>query len=97
MAGVMNSLAMNSPLLIKYWLEFGEPTNHGLGVGVTAYNIEDAASLVSKALFANGQVPAFRHRIIKSLDELEQDHVLPNIGLISFRGVWFPNFPPEKR
>jgi hypothetical protein len=93
----MSSSSGKNVPLAKYWLKFGEPTNHGLGVGVTAYSIEDAASLVSKALFANGQIPAFRCRTIKSLDELEQNHVLPNIGLISFRGVWFPNFPPENR
>jgi hypothetical protein len=93
----MSSSAVNNSFLTKYWLEFSELTIHGLGVGVTAYNIEDAASLVSKALFANAQVPAFRYRIIQSLDELEQDHVLPNIGLISFRGVWFPKLPAENR
>lgn len=86
---------MNNPLLTKYWLDFPQPTDYGLGVGVTAYRIEDAEMLISGKLFANGQVPAFKHRIIKSLDEIEQKHVLPNIGLVSFRGVWFPAFQPE--
>ncbi|MFD2720283.1 hypothetical protein ACFST9_16275 [Hymenobacter monticola] len=91
----MKDLVASNSLLIKYWLEFTAPANHGLGIGVTAYSIEDAESLVSKMLFANGQIPAFRYRIIQNLDELEQNHVLPNIGLISFRGIWFPKHPPE--
>jgi hypothetical protein len=93
----MSSSSVKNLLLTKYWLDFAASTSHGLGVGVTAYSIEDAEGLVSKALFAYGPVPVFRHRIITSLGELEQNHVLPNIGLISFRGVWFPNFPPENR
>jgi hypothetical protein len=93
----MSTLAVNNPLLTKYWLEFSAPTNYGLGIGVTAYSVEDAESLLSKRLFANGQVPAFRPRVVKSLNELEQNHVLPNIGLIQFRGIWFPKLSPENR
>jgi hypothetical protein len=30
---------------------------------------------------------------IGSIDELDQDHVIPNMGQLLCRGVWFPNLP----
>ena len=88
---------MLKQLLTKYWLTFVSPPHFASGIGVTAYGLEDAETLVSKHFFANGPVPAFENKIIKGLQELEPNHVLPNIGLIMFRGIWFPNTSPENR
>jgi hypothetical protein len=30
---------------------------------------------------------------IESIDELDQNHVVPNMGSMLCRGVWFPNLP----
>ncbi len=86
----------NAPLT-KYWLTFNATNSHALGIGVTAYSLEDAIRLVSEKLFKSEPLPAFEHRTVIRLEELEHNHVLPNIGLIMFRGIWFPNFPPESR
>ena len=88
---------MRKALLTKYWLSFNEATPYPLGVGVTAYSLEDAEAIIAKRLFMNGYVPAFNQKAIESLDDLEQNHVLPNIGLITFRGIWFPKTEPENR
>ena len=88
---------MQKSILTKYWLSFNEKTSYPLGVGVTAYSLEDAEALVAKRLFSNGYVPAFNQKMINSLDDLEQNHVLPNIGHITFRGIWFPEMEPENR
>ena len=88
---------MKNASLTKYWLTFNATTSHALGIGVTAYGLEDAIRLVSETLFKSEPLPALEHRIVTTLEELEPNHVLPNIGLIMFRGIWFPNTPPENR
>ncbi|MGT2501894.1 hypothetical protein ACVOMS_15690 [Bradyrhizobium guangxiense] len=30
---------------------------------------------------------------VQSIDELDQNHVVPNMGMMLRRGVWFPNLP----
>jgi hypothetical protein len=86
-------------VLTRYWFEFdwGErpPMRaEGLGCGVTAFDREDALGLLAEAVFANSEVPAVKH-VTEDVDiqTLDEGHVLPNMGIPSERGVWFPNYP----
>jgi len=79
--------------LRRFWFEFEQiprPTAVNLGCGVTAYSREDALALVRERVFgANG--PALV-RVIDDVtpDQLETNHVLPNLGNVVQRGIWFP-------
>ena len=62
-----------------------------LGIGVSAYSraeaetlARDAASHMGWAFDATG--------VLEDVDvrELDQNHVVPNRGPVTFRGVWYP-------
>lgn len=80
-------------MLTRYWFEFENPPNGtalNLGCGVTAYNYDDAVSLLHERVF--GEV---EFRIVKYIEDidirtLDEKHILPNIGLVPVRGIWFP-------
>ena len=75
-------------LLIKYWFQAEE----GMGVGVTAYNLEDAISLIKLESIVEDFKPKLDTYIENiNIQELDQNHVIPNMGVCSIRGVWFPN------
>lgn len=68
------------------------------GCGVTAYDEADA-----RRLFETTVVPCYGPReiveIIKDIDvtTLDQGHVIPNMGVCTNRGVWYPNLPSPVR
>lgn len=77
--------ALTSARLHRYWLR----TEVGFGVGVTAYSIDDAKQL-AKAWLDFWQRDVVE--IVEDVDirNLDQDHVIPNMGPPNVRGVWFP-------
>jgi hypothetical protein len=77
-----------------YWIKFqngSEPSVFNLGAGVTALSKEDVFELLKPIIESN-----FDKRIVSevkeltSVSELDQHHVIPNMGNPSCRGVWFP-------
>ncbi|MFL5241946.1 MAG: hypothetical protein ACJ8FY_07545 [Gemmataceae bacterium] len=72
-----------NPLLRRFW--FRRPV--GFGYGVTAYSHTDAAQLLERAALRADWVD-----IVEDVDmaTLDRQHVLPNVGGITFRGVWYP-------
>jgi hypothetical protein len=90
-------------ILTRYWIEFenvdlnvSEYSSHaglGWGVGVTAHNWDDALSLLQDLLFRGDPIPNITH-VIENIDvsNLDDGHILPNIGPPTFRGIWYPNF-----
>lgn len=79
----MNQL--NNPLLKRYWFK----TKQQLGIGVTAYSLEDAKLLIEKANIS------YNYQILEIIEDvdiktLDQNHIIPNMGATNFRGVWFP-------
>ena len=77
-----------------YWISF-EPTfgarvGFWFGSGVTAHSADDASDLLnSKQAFEDSLVLGVAEDI--TLAELDQPHILPNIGDHTRRGVWYPN------
>jgi hypothetical protein len=74
-------------MLIRYWFS----SDAGLGFGVTAHSIQDAIELLSSV----GYIPGSDFnpsRVVEnvSISALDQNHVVPNIGPVVVRGVWFP-------
>jgi hypothetical protein len=81
-----------------YWLKIRSEDRSGTEFGITAYNWDDAMSLLAKASRAISNVAidataVENYREIENVDELDQNHVLPNMGVVLRRGIWFPNLP----
>lgn len=85
---------MKKQFLSRFWFRFkkadtSDPLN--LGCGVTAYNYEDALSLLKANVFRDKGFPEILECLENvNLDTLDQKHVLPNIGIVTVRGIWFP-------
>ena len=83
----MNS-ELHSPSLHRYWFK----TREHLGFGVTAYSLDDAKRLIDDAAGRLG----WDYEVLKIVEDidvcdLDQGHVIPNMGPPNFRGVWYPN------
>lgn len=84
-------------MLNLYWIEFPDPENSylpmgvRLGIGVTAGGEREAKDLVASVFFKDEQMPEpIATRQIRDISELDQNHVIPNMGNHLRRGVWFP-------
>ncbi len=68
-----------------YWITI---SGH-LGVGVTARSEGDALQLFALAFPSKKAVSI---EIIKNMNDLDQNHVIPNLGGANWlrRGIWFP-------
>lgn len=78
---------MGHSLLHRYW--FKTPTR--FGIGVTAYSVEDARTLIDNEVKSRG-LNAEELPVIEDVDirDLDQNHVILNMGSPNFRGIWFP-------
>lgn len=80
--------------LRRYWFNFeklAKPSPLNLGCGVTAFDYDDAISLLGQLVFAEKELPRIiGYREDVDISTLDQKHVLPNIGLVAVRGIWFP-------
>lgn len=81
-----------------YWLTLKASTDTFREFGITARNRDDATNLLMLAVEAISQSRIDADAIesvreIESSDELDQKHVVPNMGVIVRRGVWYPNLP----
>lgn len=83
-------------MLHRYWIELNQTfEEHApgalLGIGVTAYTEQDALNLVQKYLFPGERIPSVKCiREDIRIPDLDQNHVIPNMGVVSRRGIWFP-------
>jgi hypothetical protein len=85
-------------LLTPFWFEFNldnYPYKHffhsKMGYGVTAFDVDDALMLLQKEAFNNNPLPNITKQIENiAFDDIEQNHVMPNIGFFIRRGVWYP-------
>ena len=75
--------------LMALWYE---TTREGLPAwyGVTAFSFEDAAQLLRRAGFPLEQGVAVKVTEDVTVDQLDQKHVVPNMGPMQVRGVWYP-------
>lgn len=81
--------------LPRFWIEFQAgvepPAGCRLGCGVTAFSREDALALVREHVHEGNPLPAIS-RVLENVDvsTLDQNHVIPNMGDVTRRGIWFP-------
>lgn len=77
-------------LLKVFWIEFG-PTLADK-YGVTAYTFDDAVNILRQTVFSKEEIlPVLKYTEDIKVEDLDQNHVVPNMGVITIRGVWFPS------
>lgn len=80
--------------LQRYWIRFKlEPFQSGPrpGCGVTAYDYNDALAILRSTVFRDREMPSIE-QVIEQVDisSLDQSHVVPNMEVTIWRGVWYP-------
>jgi len=81
---------MTEPILTAFWIEGFDP-NGALGYGVTAFSLDDALEIVSRAghsLPADTSLFAV-HENVNPID-LPHQYIRDQMGPIVVRGVWYP-------
>ncbi|HET6648209.1 MAG TPA: hypothetical protein VFH01_12855 [Pyrinomonadaceae bacterium] len=76
--------------LISYWVvPQEEHCGVPFGIGVTAYSVADAFALIREC---NWPMDLSAVKVTENVkfDDLDQQHVVPNMGPMTFRGVWYP-------
>lgn len=61
-----------------------------LGLGCTAYDESDCLSMIGDKIFGEKPLPAYQVTADVDVSTLDPGHVLPNMGLVIRRGIWFP-------
>lgn len=80
--------------LHRFWFSFQNPPQFsplGLGCGITARDYEDAKEILTSSVFGGRTVPIIES-VVEDIDvrSLDQNRVVPNMGPVAVRGVWFP-------
>ncbi len=76
---------MQGSLLTAFWISTVFPS----GCGVTAYSIPDALELLESAGIAVTSPEVVREGV--TVADLDANHIVSNMGVITRRGVWYPN------
>ena len=81
----------------RFWFEFNIdslkdiPTGIKMGCGITAFDYNDAITILEEKVFSRSTKPNFK-KVVEDIDIrlLDQGHVIPNMKSPTDRGVWFP-------
>jgi hypothetical protein len=78
---------LSSSELRRFWFK----SNINIGVGITAYSLEDALVILDGAIERH----TLKVDVVETVEDvdiqgLDQGHVIPNMNPPNFRGVWFP-------
>ena len=85
-------------MLKRYWFIVYPQDKYGPGnIGVTAFTMTEARHLINTA-FAKlnwthiSEMEIDNAEVIENIniELLDRSHVIPNIGPVVFKGVWFP-------
>lgn len=80
------------PQLHRFWFSFEDLPPFSIlnvGCGVTAYTYDDALQILKDRVFAQS-LPASSVIADVDVSTLDENHVRPNMGVVTQRGVWFP-------
>jgi len=85
-------------MLIRYWFVIYPEDKYGpRNIGVTAHSLKEAKFLICDTL-ARFNWSHITENCIANADVIEEidirlldkGHVIPNMGIVVFKGVWFP-------
>jgi hypothetical protein len=74
-----------------FWIELARlnrPSPLNRGVGITAISEEDAVSLFGELIGTGYTIKSIKE--ISDVRDLDQNFVVPNMGNLFVRGVWYP-------
>jgi hypothetical protein len=88
--------------LKRYWFEFDFPKprlSHDAYIpacgccGITAFDYNDALIIMRRFMLLENEKPIFS-RVIENIDvsTIEDMHIIPNLGVPVWRGVWYPSY-----
>jgi hypothetical protein len=88
------SRALVIPKLRRFWFRFDDLPKFApvrLGCGVTARDYDDAIDILGSTVFRGQTMPTIAS-VTDDVDisTLDRGHVIPNMEVPVFRGVWFP-------
>ena len=93
----LTDLTLTTMQLHRYWIRFdlklSDPHPIGVlpGIGVTAYDEEDALRMIRELVFVRHPLPQVKELITDiDVSTLDDRHVRPNMANPVVRGVWFP-------
>lgn len=78
--------------LETFWIEYSQDEKFVLGIGVTAFSQEDAFLLIKECGIDHWFDRAREMKVTSDvrIEDLDQKNVVPNIGPLQLRGVWYP-------
>lgn len=79
--------------LFRYWVTFESPPRYsplGIGCGITAFDVSDAMALMHRCFPETEKLTVKSIRENIPVSDLDQFHVVPNMGNVAVRGIWFP-------
>jgi hypothetical protein len=85
-------------MLKRYWFIVYPQDKYGVrNIGVTAYTLTEARQIINNT-FAKlnwmqiSEVEIENAEVIENIniELLDTNHVIPNMGVVTFKGVWFP-------
>ncbi|MDC8015560.1 hypothetical protein [Tahibacter soli] len=80
-------------MLTRYWIRFREPIPIDalrLGCGVTARSADDAMSLLREKVFRGVAFTVADMEADIDVSRIEDLRIRPNMGVVVWRGIWFP-------
>ena len=96
---MINQPSTGMRMLRRLWIRFSPLPDDSLslGCGVTAYDYDDAVTLLKDRVFPESQVPEVID-VTENVDlsTLDQGRVIPNMEVPYFRVVWFPKVSREQ-
>ena len=80
-------------MLRRYWIHLRNADQFAglqMGCGVTAFDLDDALALLRTHGIGDQSLDV--ETVIEDVDVhvLDPSHVLPNMGVVTRRGIWFP-------
>jgi hypothetical protein len=81
----------------RFWFELDlridrpHPPGTLLGCGITAFDLNDAMGILQNTVFNGFEAPKIMN-VKEDIDirSLDQGKIIPNMGVVTHRGVWFP-------
>lgn len=92
---------MSRPL-IPFWIEPRLPSRSLIGIGVTAFSLDDAIDIIRGSGLGECLPENLSEmRVVENVgyNDLDKSHVQPNMGPLVVRGLWYPflNVGPPHR
>lgn len=86
-------------LKIFWFITFPENPYGPKNIGVTAFSKDHAITLITNEALKGSFIEPMAKEIndntevIEDIDIriLDQNHVIPNMGAVTFQGIWYPN------